>query len=92
MRVLDSLPDRPLTDAELASFNQSEAIEIAVEVAEADDDGIGGVILATEDWVKGLAYGAEGWRVAETVSLGDGENERYDGMRACESAVREALD
>ncbi|NHX35548.1 MULTISPECIES: hypothetical protein [Halolamina] len=91
MSVLDSLPDRPITDAELASFNRSDAIEIAVEVDEFDD-GVGGVIIATEDWVKGLAHEDAGWRVVATVSLGDGENERYEGMRACESAVREALD
>jgi hypothetical protein len=95
MSVLDSLPDRPLTDAELASFNRSDALEIAIEVsdfANPDSDEIVGVILATDDWVKGLAYDGDGWRVAETVSLGDGENERYEGMQTCESAVREALD
>ncbi|KPN30623.1 hypothetical protein SY89_01359 [Halolamina pelagica] len=92
MSVLDSLPDRPLRDAELASFNRSDAIEMAVEVSETEGEGIDGVLLATEDWVKGLAYEDEGWRVVESVSLGDGENERYEGMRACESAVREALD
>jgi hypothetical protein len=95
MSVLDSLPDRPLTDAELASFNRSDALEIAVEVADfanPDSDEIAGVILATDDWVKGLAYDGDGWGVAETVSLGEGENERYEGMQTCESAVREALD
>lgn len=95
MSVLDSLPDRPLTDAELASFNRSDALEIAVDVADREGAGEGaivGLLLATEDWVKGLAYEHEGWRVAETVSLGEGENERYEGMQTCESAVREALD
>ncbi len=96
MSVLDSLPDRPLTDAELASFNRSDALDVAVDVADLEDpdDGeIVGVLLATEDWVKGLAYtDGEGWRVVETTPLGDGENERYEGMRAGEAAVREALD
>jgi len=95
MSVLDSLPDRPLTDAELASFNRSDALEIAVDVADSEGAGEGaivGLLLATEDWVKGLVYDREGWRVAETVPLGEGENERYEGMQACESAVRAALD
>lgn len=98
MSVLDSLPDRPLTDAELASFNRSDALDIAVDVADRDspdDGGVVGLLLATEDWVKGLAYDdveGEGWRVVETTPLGDDENERYDGMRAGEAAVRDALD
>jgi hypothetical protein len=95
MSVLDSLPDRPLTDAELASFNRSDTLEIAIEVsdfANPDSDEIVGVILATDDWVKGLAHVEDGWRVAETVALGEGENERYEGMQTCESAVRKALD
>ena len=95
MSVLDSLPDRPLTDAELASFNRSDALDMAIDVGDRetpDTDGIVGVVLATDDWVKALVYDREGWRVVETASLGDGENERYDGLRSCESAVREALD
>ena len=94
MSVLDSLPDRPLTDAELASFNRSDALDVAVDVADLEnpDDGeVVGLLLATEDWVKGLAYD-DGWRVVETTPLGDGENERYEGMRVGEAAVREALD
>jgi hypothetical protein len=94
MSVLDSLPDRPLTDAELASFNHSDALEVAVNVADledADDGAIVGLLLATEDWVKGLVFD-DGWRVVETTPLGDGENERYEGMRSGEAAVREALD
>jgi hypothetical protein len=95
MSVLDSLPDRPLTDAELASLNRSDALEIAVDVADREAAGEGaivGLLLATDDWVKGLVYEREGWRVAETVALGDDENARYEGMQACESAVRAALD
>ncbi|GAB7095592.1 hypothetical protein JCM30237_27460 [Halolamina litorea] len=95
MSVLDSLPDRPLTDAELASFNRSDALEAAVNVADLehpDGDEIVGLLLATEDWVKGLAYEIDGWRVVETHPIGDDENDRFEGMRSCESAVREALD
>ncbi|GAB7013662.1 hypothetical protein [Halolamina salina] len=95
MSVLDSLPDRPLTDAELASLNHSDALDIAVDVADREGAGAGaiaGLLLATEDWVKGLVYERDGWRVVETEALGDGENERYEGMQTCESAVRAALD
>ncbi|WP_435116949.1 hypothetical protein [Halolamina sp. C58] len=95
MSVLDSLPDRPLTDAELASLNHSDALEIAVDVADSEGAGEGaivGLLLATDDWVKGLVYERDGWRVAETVALGDDANARYEGMQTCEAAIRTALD
>ena len=95
MSVLDSLPDRPLTDAELASLNRSDALEIAVDVADreaAAEGTVVGLLLATDDWVKGLAYDRDGWRVVETAALGDDENARYEGMQACESAVRAAVE
>ncbi|AEN06219.1 hypothetical protein Halar_2568 [halophilic archaeon DL31] len=94
MSVLDSLPDRPLTDAELTSFNRSDALEIAVNVSEAESKTPGDVsalLLATESWVKGLVHGEGGWRVVATCDLGDDE-ERFDAMQHCEEAVREAID
>lgn len=88
MSVLDSLPDRPLDDAELAGLNRADALDLAVDVSEGDgDDGIAGLLLATEHWVKGLAYGTDGWRVVETEPV-DGDEGRFDAMRACEDAVR----
>lgn len=122
MSVLDSLPDRPLTDAELASLNRADAVALAVDVTDAaetasaettsgettsedsadtdeeeptpgdaDADGVEGLLLATDAWLRGLAYDADGggWRVVESESLAD--EERFDAMRACEDAVREAL-
>lgn len=127
MSVLDSLPDRPLTDAELASLNRADAVALAVDLTDAvetasaetasgettsrettseesadtdeeeptpgdaDEDGVEGLLLATDAWLRGLAYDADGggWRVVESESLADGE--RFDAMRACEDAVREAL-
>jgi hypothetical protein len=94
MSVLDSLPDRPLTDAELASFNRSDALEVAVDVTEAETTTPGevaGLLLATEDWVKGLVHGDEGWRVVETCELVAAED-RFDAMQHCEGAVRDELD
>lgn len=93
MSVLDSLPDRPLTDAELADLNRSEALEVAVDVTEPETKTPGdvrGLLLATESWVKGLAYGDEGWFVAATRELGD-EEDRFDAMQHCEAAIQEAL-
>lgn len=132
MSVLDSLPDRPLTDAELASLNRADAVALAVDVTDAaetasaettsgettsgettsgettseesadtdeeeptpgdaDANGVEGLLLATDAWLRGLAYDADGggWRVVESESLAD--EERFDAMRACEDAVREAL-
>jgi len=60
MSVLDSLPDRALTDAELTDLNRSDALDVAVDVTEPEAKSHGdvrGLLLATEDWVKGLAYG-----------------------------------
>lgn len=94
MSVLDSLPDRPLTDAELAGLNRSDAVEVAVDVTEAETKTPGdvrGLLLATESWVKGLAYGEDGWHVAATRELADGD-ERFDAMQHCEDAVQAALE
>ena len=103
MALLDSLPARPLTPAELAALNRADAVGMAVPVEEApdpdadperDDGGAAtdgptdALLLATDDWVKGLAFEADdgGWRVVETVPL-DGV-ERFDALRSCEEAVR----
>lgn len=93
MSVLGSLPDRPLTDGELASFNGSDALDIAVDVTEPGHsaDAVVGMVLATQRWVKGVAYEDGGWRVVESVSVNDGENERFDGMQTCEDAIQDAL-
>ena len=95
MSVLDSLPDRPLTDAELTDLNRSDALDVAVDVTEPDAKSPGdvrGLLLATEGWVKGLAYGDvdEGWHVAATRELGDAD-ERFDAMQHCEEAIQDAL-
>jgi hypothetical protein len=94
MSVLDSLPDRPLTDAELASLNRADAVEVAVDVTEADrktPGEIGGLLLATEGWVKGLVHGDSGWRVAASQELGH-DDDRFDAMQQCEDAIRDVLD
>jgi hypothetical protein len=94
MSVLDSLPDRPLTDAELASLNRSDAVEVAVDVTEAErktPGDVAGLLLATADWVKGLAHGDDGWREIATREL-RADEERFDAMQHCEDAVRDVLD
>lgn len=114
MALLDSLPARPLTPAEVAGLNRADAFDVAVPVGEARDpddsaaeadgdaaaaddgsrNGLDGptdaLLLATGDWVKGLAFAADdgGWRVVETVSLDARSVERFDALRSCEEAVR----
>lgn len=93
MSVLDSLPDRPLTDAELTDLNRSDALDVAVDVTEPEAKSPGdvrGLLLATGGWVKGLAYGSGGWHVAATRELGDAD-ERFDAMQYCEEAIQDAL-
>ncbi|MFC6725223.1 hypothetical protein ACFQE1_12755, partial [Halobium palmae] len=90
MSILDSLPDRPLTDGELSKLNRAEGVELAVAVDGEEGDAPSGsgaesVLLATDRWVKALVRDG-GWHVVETVDL-EG-TERYDAMRVCEDAVR----
>lgn len=130
MSLVASLPGRPLTDAEVASLNRADAVELAVAVdpagegadgsddGRADDDGRedddgrkseddgrgepapGGagapdgaeaLLLATDSWVKGLDFLGGAWEVVETVPV-EGEDDRYDALRACEDAVRASRD
>ncbi|MFC4359917.1 hypothetical protein ACFO0N_18375 [Halobium salinum] len=91
MSILDSLPDRPLTDGEVAKLNRANSVELAVAVdpgenaADANEGATEALLLGTDRWVKALVRDA-GWHVVETVSLD--ESERYEAMRACEDAVR----
>lgn len=90
MSILDSLPDRPLGDGEVARLNRADSVELAVAVdpaegGDATDGETDALLLGTDRWVKALVRD-DGWHVVETVSL-DG-TERYEAMRACEDAVR----
>ncbi|WP_224336647.1 hypothetical protein [Haloprofundus halobius] len=84
MSILDSLPSRPLSDAELAALNRADAVELAIAV---DDGPTEALLLATESWVKALAFDADGdgWRTVETTSLD--EMERYEALKRCEEAI-----
>lgn len=91
MSVLSSLPDRPLRESEVVSLNRSEEVELAV--ATETTGPTAGVVVATADWVKGLAFDgtwedgfAGNWTVVETISLDDAD--RYEGLQQCEDAVR----
>lgn len=86
--LLTSLPDRPLSAAAVAALNRADAVELAVAV---DDDPADGLLLATDAWVKGLAFDGAGWSVVETVGVDDADD-RYDALRACEAAVRAERD
>ncbi|WP_224450056.1 hypothetical protein [Haloprofundus salilacus] len=85
MSILDSLPARPLSEAELAALNRADAVELAIAVDEGGPTEA--LLLATESWVKALVFDAdgEGWRTAETASLD--ETERYEALKRCEEAV-----
>lgn len=85
MTIVESLPPRPLSAKELLDLNRSDALELASPIEEEGDAS--GVIVATESWVKGLAFDADGggWTVVETVSLS--ERKRIDGLQACEEAI-----
>ena len=89
MSLVTSLPDRPLSAGDLAALNRADAVDLAVAVD--DDDPADGLLLATDAWVKGLLWSEAGWTVVETVTLDDADG-RYDGLRACEEAVRAERD
>lgn len=84
MSLVESLPPRPLSPKELAGLNTADAFELAVSVE--SDDEARSLLLATDAWVKGLAFEDDSWTLVETVSL-DGR-ERIEGLQACEDAVR----
>ncbi|SDQ42365.1 hypothetical protein [Halopelagius longus] len=85
MSLLESLPPRPLSPKELTGLNTADAFELAVSV-ESDGDARS-LLLATDAWVKGLAFDeqSEAWTVVETVSLDD--RPRIEGLQVCEEAV-----
>jgi hypothetical protein len=87
--VIESLPGRPLSDGDVAALHRSEGIEMAVPVGEVEGETAEGpttgLLLVTDAWVSGLAFGDDGWTAVERVSL-DG-TERFDALRAAEEAV-----
>lgn len=92
--MLDSLPPQPLTEQQLFSLNDADALELAVPVrapdAEASErERAPGVLLATDAWLKALAFDGESWVVVETYDLRD--RERIEAMRAGEDAVEAVL-
>jgi hypothetical protein len=95
--ALDSLPDRPLRQQEVTALNHADAFTLVVpvnreEAVEADTREpvviTERLVLGTDDWVRGLAYD-DGWRAVETVRIDDPDEERFDAMRTCESALAE---
>jgi len=87
--VLESLPNRPLGRGELTSLNRADAVDLAVSVeSEGEAESL---LVATDDWVTGLAYDGEGWRLVERVAL-DADTERIHGLQACEEAIVEWRD
>ncbi|SFG16140.1 hypothetical protein SAMN04488063_1615 [Halopelagius inordinatus] len=87
MSLVESLPPRPLSPKELTGLNTADAFELAVSVESDDGDEARSLLLATDAWVKALAFDGGSWTLVETVSL-DGR-ERIEGLQACEEAVRE---
>lgn len=94
MGLLESLPARPLTRAELAKLNDADAVDLVAPVAEDDADAnaapdaeVDGVLVATDAWVQAVVFRGDAWDAVARVDL-DG-TERFDALRACEA---EALD
>lgn len=105
--VLSSLPERPLTDAEVSILNRSEPVTLAVAVEtgsetetesdpepadETESDGeTRGILLGTDEWVRGIAFTDGTWRAVATECIDDSDD-RYEALQHCESVVRETLD
>ena len=82
MFELDSLPDRALSDDELQTLRESDAVVEAAPLARAED-GIRHLALQAGDRLYGLGYrDADGWVVVE---------ERFAGDTDDLAAVRDAL-
>lgn len=56
------------------------------------DGGARGLLVATDEWVRGLAFDGT-WRVVDAADYepGDDDEGRYEALRECEDAVRAAL-
>ena len=98
MGLLESLPARPLTRAELAKLNDADAVDLVAPVTEEEADPdteadtspdaeIAGVLVATDAWVQAVVFRGDAWDAVARVDL-DG-TDRFDALRACEA---EALD
>lgn len=89
MTMLDSLPGRPLSPAEFDAVNDADAVELAVPVGE--EGSVDGLVVATDEWVRGLAFDADagGWTAVTRESI-DGRS-RFEALQACEEAVRARL-
>lgn len=83
MTLLESLPPRPLSAGELTGLNRADAVDLAVALE--GEEPAAGITLATDRWVKALAFDGEGWRTVETVELAD--RERVDALQECEEAL-----
>lgn len=71
MSVLDSLPDRPLSDSELRTLRESDPVVEAAPLARAQD-GIRHLALQVEDSLYGIGYDdEEGWVVVDERTAGD---------------------
>lgn len=82
MFELDSLPDRPLSDDELAALRESDAVVEAAPLARAED-GVRHLALQAGDRLYGLGYRDDGGWVVVT--------DRFAGDTDDLAAVRDAL-
>lgn len=92
--MLDSLPSRPLSEQQLFALNDADALELAVPVRDPDAEPkererAPGILLATNSWLKALAFDGDAWTVVETYDLD--EMQRVDAMQAGEEAVEAYL-
>ncbi|MFW6003772.1 MAG: hypothetical protein ACOCPT_05070 [Halanaeroarchaeum sp.] len=95
MRTLSSLPDRPVTQAEVTALNESERLAMAVPVTQEDavraEDRepvtiTDQLILATDTWVAGLVY-EDRWIEVERIGIDGPGSERFAALQTCEDAI-----
>ena len=88
MSILSTLPNRALTERDVAELNRTDAFSLVIATAESGPTL--GLIIATERWVKGLALTGDGWEVVKTVDTTDKQT-RFDGLKRCEDTVVAAI-
>lgn len=89
MSVVQSLPTEPLSEDVILALNDADALEIALPVGK-DEERARGVMLATQAWLKALAFDGEAWQVVETYDLAD--MARVDAIQDGEEAIESFLD
>lgn len=90
MKLVESLPSRPLTTAEIEKLHQSDSVTAVPVTGHPEEDNIFAVLLRTDSAGYAVGYDdeEEGWTVIEKATGDDEESE----VRVLEEATTEWIE